>query len=70
MKPRRRRLSQKDLRAMGAAEGLVSVKYAPDGRAVVRQLTAETNPRPPFGPVVTHDREDGQDTQASEGERG
>jgi hypothetical protein len=36
---KKRRLSQQDLRAMGATPGRLATRYTPDGRAEVRQLT-------------------------------
>ena len=46
---RKRRLSQQDLRVMGASPRRLAMRYTPDGeRAQVRQLTAETRPQPPL----------------------
>jgi hypothetical protein len=58
---RRLRLRQQDLRAMGASPGRMLTRYSPDGeRAEVRQLTAESRPRPPAsseaGPEPTNVR--------------
>jgi hypothetical protein len=38
--PRKRRLSQQDLRAAGVTPGLMAHKVGPDGRARLEQLTA------------------------------
>ncbi len=47
VRKRRRRLSQQDLRTVGARPGLVVTRYAPDGeRATVRQLAPEASGRP------------------------
>ena len=42
---RRRRLSQQDLRALGATPGLIARRVGPDGRARLEQLTAEGSRR-------------------------
>jgi hypothetical protein len=41
MTKRKRRLTQADLRAMGASPGRLATRYSPEGRAEVRQLTAD-----------------------------
>jgi hypothetical protein len=43
MRQRKRRLSQRELRAAGAAPGLFGWRYRPDGRAQLQQLTAEAS---------------------------
>ena len=43
---RRRRLSQQDLRALGASAGLIARRIGPDGRARLEQLTPEASGRP------------------------
>jgi hypothetical protein len=52
MTRRKRRLwlRQQDLRAMGAGPSLMAHRVGSDGRAEVRQLTADTRSRAPFGP--------------------
>jgi hypothetical protein len=46
---KRRQLTRRDLRALGATPGLQLVRYRPDGKRVeIRQLTAEGAKRPLF----------------------
>jgi hypothetical protein len=46
---RKRRLSQQDLRVLGATPGRMVTRYAPDGRrAEIRRLTSESKGRSPF----------------------
>jgi hypothetical protein len=43
---KKKRLSQQDLRTLGATPGLILHKVSPDGRARLEQLTAEASSRP------------------------
>jgi hypothetical protein len=50
---KKRRLSQQDLRSLGATRGLMSRRIGPDGRTKLEQLTAEASRRPsPFSRKV------------------
>jgi hypothetical protein len=51
---RKRKLAKAELRAAGVSPGLLVRRVGPDGRARLEQLTAETRPRPPFGPGLTN----------------
>jgi hypothetical protein len=81
---KKRQLTKAELRALGATPGLMAHRVGPDGRAEVRQLTADArSPRgeqlfderqrgnlaPPFGPGLTNNNEATMDTNTSEGER-
>ncbi len=65
MRGRKKRLSQQDLRAMGATPGLMARRVGPDGRARLEQLTAEASrQRKDFIRRLTNS---GEETEASEG---
>lgn len=63
---RKKRLTQADLRALGASPGRMLTRYTPEGRAEVRQLTSEarrSGARPPFGPGFTKFTQDNEKRQ-------
>jgi hypothetical protein len=56
MTRRKRRLTQADLRTMGASPGRLATRYSPEGRAEVRQLTADADRTPLFLPRGSNKR--------------
>jgi hypothetical protein len=64
---RKRRLSQQDLRLMGATPGLMANRVGPDGRARLEELTAESGGRSPFFKArrLTSRNEDTKDSEGS-----
>ena len=67
--PRKKRLSQQDLREMGCTPGRLLTRYSPDGRrATVRQLAPESvMVRPNAAIFKSRLTNNSQDTQANEG---
>ena len=65
MKPRKKRLTRQDLRALGASAGLIVTRYTPDGeRATIHQLSPESDERRrSFARRLT---QDSKDTPANE----
>jgi hypothetical protein len=66
MPRRKKRLSQQDLRDLGASPGRLTTRYAPDGRAVVRQVVGDKSGSL-FSCKAPLLQDRGRNTQPSEG---